>query len=86
MLKVCLSVKCASHETLVFCLCFSSTDMWGLGCLIWEAFNGLLPQQTALKDLENVMRSLKISFSIVTLLMKFLRFDCILILFCNYYY
>jgi SCY1-like protein 1 len=33
--------------------------MWGLGCLIWEAFNGLLPQQSALKDLENVMRNLK---------------------------
>jgi SCY1-like protein 1 len=45
--------------------------MWGLGCLIWEAFNGLLPQQTALKDLENVMRNLKISFGVVILLMKF---------------
>ena len=31
-----------------------STDMWGLGCLIWEAFNGPLPQQSALKDLDNV--------------------------------
>jgi hypothetical protein len=29
--------------------------MWGLGCLIWEVLNGQLPQQTALKDLENVM-------------------------------
>ena len=23
--------------------------MWGLGCLIWEVFNGPLPQSTALK-------------------------------------
>nr|CAD7202147.1 unnamed protein product [Timema douglasi] len=30
-----------------------STDMWGLGCLIWEAFNGPLPQQSALRDIEN---------------------------------
>nr|CAD7261275.1 unnamed protein product [Timema shepardi] len=31
-----------------------STDMWGLGCLIWEAFNGPLPQQSALRDIENL--------------------------------
>ncbi|CAG2057143.1 unnamed protein product, partial [Timema podura] len=28
--------------------------MWGLGCLIWEAFNGPLPQQSALRDIENL--------------------------------
>jgi hypothetical protein len=49
---------------------FSSTDMWGLGCLIWEAFNGPLPQQAALKDLGNVIASLHISFSFV-FVMKF---------------
>lgn len=35
-----------------------STDMWGLGCLIWEAFNGPLPQQAALKDLGNIPKQL----------------------------
>ncbi|GFG41089.1 hypothetical protein Cfor_03132, partial [Coptotermes formosanus] len=35
-----------------------STDMWGLGCLIWEVFNGQLPQQAALKDLENIPKQL----------------------------
>ena len=24
--------------------------MWGLGCLIWEVFNGTLPQTSALKS------------------------------------
>lgn len=33
---------------------FSSTDMWGLGCLVWEAFNGPLRVRSNLKDLENV--------------------------------
>lgn len=33
---------------------FSSSDMWGLGCLIWEAFNGPLQQQSSLKILEHV--------------------------------
>lgn len=28
--------------------------MWGLGCLIWEVFNGTLPRQSALKGIENV--------------------------------
>lgn len=32
----------------------SSTDMWGLGCLIWESLNGPLQQQSSLKMLENV--------------------------------
>ncbi|XP_049777789.1 N-terminal kinase-like protein [Schistocerca cancellata] len=35
-----------------------STDMWGLGCLIWEAFNGSLPQQSSLKDLNNIPKQL----------------------------
>ena len=26
-----------------------SSDMWGLGCLIWEVFNGPLPKTSALK-------------------------------------
>lgn len=28
--------------------------MWGLGCLVWEAFNGPLRVRSNLKDLENV--------------------------------
>ncbi|XP_075223189.1 N-terminal kinase-like protein yata [Lycorma delicatula] len=35
-----------------------STDMWGLGCLIWEVFNGPLPRQSALKDIQNIPKSL----------------------------
>lgn len=26
-----------------------SSDMWGLGCLIWEVFNGQLPRTSSLK-------------------------------------
>ena len=29
--------------------------MWGLGCLIWEVFNGPLPQSTALKTTTKVI-------------------------------
>ncbi|XP_071453913.1 N-terminal kinase-like protein isoform X4 [Hetaerina americana] len=35
-----------------------STDMWGLGCLIWEAFNGPLPQPVSLKTLEKIPKQL----------------------------
>ncbi|XP_078672042.1 N-terminal kinase-like protein isoform X1 [Branchiostoma floridae x Branchiostoma belcheri] len=31
-----------------------SSDMWGLGCLIWEVFNGPLPRTSALKALGKV--------------------------------
>lgn len=31
--------------------------MWGLGCLVWEAFNGALRTRGNLKDLENVSDS-----------------------------
>lgn len=33
---------------------FSSSDMWGLGCLVWESYNGPLRSRTNLKDIENV--------------------------------
>lgn len=33
---------------------FSSTDMWGLGCLVWESFNGPLKNRSNLKDIDNV--------------------------------
>lgn len=32
----------------------SSSDMWGLGCLIWEAFNGPLPQSSSLRVTDKV--------------------------------
>jgi hypothetical protein len=33
---------------------FSSSDMWGLGCLVWEVFNGPMKSRTNLKDIESV--------------------------------
>ncbi|ESO87716.1 hypothetical protein LOTGIDRAFT_219908 [Lottia gigantea] len=35
-----------------------SSDMWGLGCLIWEAFNGTLPKTSSLKTLGKIPKSL----------------------------
>nr|CAI5858080.1 unnamed protein product [Callosobruchus analis] len=35
-----------------------STDMWGLGCLIWEVFNGPLYQQSTLKNTEKIPKQL----------------------------
>lgn len=35
-----------------------STDMWGLGCLIWEVFNGPLKQQPSLKSLDLIPKQL----------------------------
>ncbi|CAH1262011.1 SCYL1 [Branchiostoma lanceolatum] len=35
-----------------------SSDMWGLGCLIWEVFNGPLPRTSALKALGKIPKSL----------------------------
>lgn len=31
-----------------------SADMWRLGCLIWEVFNGPLPRPAALRSLGKV--------------------------------
>lgn len=28
--------------------------MWGLGCLVWESFNGPLRNRSNLKDIDNV--------------------------------
>lgn len=36
-----------------------SVDMWGLGCLVWEAFNGPLKVRGNLKDIDNVPKSLQ---------------------------
>lgn len=33
---------------------FSSTDMWGLGCLVWESYNGPLKNRVSLKEINNV--------------------------------
>ncbi|XP_055381077.1 N-terminal kinase-like protein isoform X2 [Condylostylus longicornis] len=35
-----------------------STDMWGLGCLVWEAFNGPLKMRSNLKELDQIPKSL----------------------------
>ncbi|NP_001085304.1 N-terminal kinase-like protein [Xenopus laevis] len=35
-----------------------SADMWCLGCLIWEVFNGPLPRPTALRSLGKIAKSL----------------------------
>ncbi|KAL1501027.1 hypothetical protein ABEB36_006432 [Hypothenemus hampei] len=35
-----------------------SSDMWGLGCLIWEVFNGPLHQQSDLKKSERIPKQL----------------------------
>lgn len=34
-----------------------STDMWGLGCLVWESYNGPLRNRANLKDINNVIAS-----------------------------
>ncbi|XP_065214218.1 N-terminal kinase-like protein [Planococcus citri] len=34
-----------------------STDMWGLGCLIWEVYNGCLPHQSALRSSQKIPKS-----------------------------
>lgn len=43
---------------LVSLLFFSSSDIWGLGCLIWEAFNGPLKTQPALKTVDSIPKQL----------------------------
>ncbi|CAD0203839.1 unnamed protein product [Chrysodeixis includens] len=35
-----------------------SSDMWSLGCLIWEAYNGPLKNQPALKTTDNIPKQL----------------------------
>ncbi|XP_030764684.1 N-terminal kinase-like protein isoform X2 [Sitophilus oryzae] len=35
-----------------------SSDMWGLGCLIWEVFNGPLYQQSSLRNSEKLPKQL----------------------------
>ena len=38
--------------------CKWSSDMWGLACLIWEAFNGTMQQANAMKDIGKIPKSL----------------------------
>lgn len=33
--------------------------MWGLGCLVWESFNGPLKMRSNLKDIDNIPKSLQ---------------------------
>lgn len=37
-----------------FCTSSSSSDMWGLGIIVWESFNGPLRNRSNLKDVDNV--------------------------------
>lgn len=37
----------------------SSVDMWGLGCLVWESFNGPLKVRSNLKDIDVIPKSLQ---------------------------
>ncbi len=76
----------ANSMMTLFVVCFStfdwchncrSADMWGLGCLIWEVFNGSLPRTGALKSLGKVLRRngpqfLRSRFNILSLN----QFDC----------
>ncbi|CAK8682654.1 unnamed protein product [Clavelina lepadiformis] len=39
-----------------------SADMWGLGCLIWETFNGSLPRTSSLKVIGKIPKSLVRSY------------------------
>ncbi|XP_013069379.2 N-terminal kinase-like protein isoform X1 [Biomphalaria glabrata] len=39
-----------------------SADMWGLGCLIWEVFNGTLPRTNALKAPGKIPQSLMANY------------------------
>ena len=36
---------------------FRSMDMWGLGCLIWELYNGILPRTASLKSVGKIPRN-----------------------------
>lgn len=38
--------------------CKWSSDMWGLGCLIWEAFNGTMQSANALKKIGKIPKNL----------------------------
>lgn len=45
--------------------------MWGLGCLVWESFNGPLRSRGNLKDIENVSK-----FNSFAILFKQFIYDC----------
>lgn len=45
-----------NFELIYFC---SSSDMWGLGCLVWESFNGPLKTRSNLKDIDSIPNSLQ---------------------------
>lgn len=49
---------CSNKKIILLTTYYSSSDMWGLGCLIWEAFNGPLKNQPALKTVDNIPKQL----------------------------
>ncbi|XP_071533410.1 N-terminal kinase-like protein [Panulirus ornatus] len=40
-----------------------AADMWGLGCLVWEAFNGYLDQSMSLKNTSKIPKSLVTTYT-----------------------
>lgn len=56
LLHFCLiNLSSMYHE---FCCTYSSIDIWGLGCLIWEAFNGPLSSPGNLDTMDQVSHQL----------------------------
>ena len=48
---------------LIFFMFYRSVDMWGMGCLIWEVYNGPLSQSMDLKTVNNVSVGLGLSIN-----------------------
>ena len=62
---------------------FRSTDMWGLGCLIWEVFNGSLSQISALKSVGKVWIKLLRIVKKIQFICFFLTLDFLWCLNCS---
>jgi len=44
---------------------FRSADMWGLGCLIWEVFNGSLQSPSSLKAIGKVLTMIHCLYAVI---------------------
>lgn len=54
-----------------FCYSFRAADMWGLGCLIWEVFNGHLDESFSLKNTQKVSILFELSNYCISLFQYF---------------
>ena len=54
----CFSVYRCSKLCAAFFCAIRSADMWGLGCLIWEVFNGPLQKTGSLKSVGKIPKNL----------------------------